>query len=281
MSIKPITQPAFFEIRKLLNLNSGIALNDDHAYLVETRLSDLGNEMGVATFGELFDRVRTNPKEMLPKIIHRLSTHETFWFRDKSFWNTLEKLILPKMFERLRLGTHRIRVWSAGCSTGQEPYSLAILIDELCQQRGTPTDINRFSILATDISEVVISTAKTAQYNTFDIERGLSKCRQNNYFIQQEKNNWKLREDICRRVEFRQINLIEDFTKKVGPFDIVLCRNVIIYFSPDFKKKFISKLVQVLANEGILFFGASESLRGYSEQLRISEFEGGFYYQRS
>lgn len=278
MSIKPITQPEFAKIRELLNTNTGIILNEDQTYVVETRLSSLGYEMGVATFGELFDKIRANPKQILPKVIHLLANHETCWFRDHSLWNTLEKLIFPQLFERLKIGKHKIRIWSAGCSSGQEPYSVAILIDELCQQQTIPACIERFSILATDMSDEILSIAKVAQYNAFDIKRGLSKHRRNTYFTQQQ-NNWQLNEEIRQRVEFRQINLIEYFTNPINHFDIILCRNVIVYFSTEFQQRVIPKLIKVLANNGVFFLGASESFQGYCAELKTNEFEEGVYYR--
>lgn len=279
MKIKPITQREFLKIKNLLKVHCGVALSDDQAYLVEARLTELGDEIKVATFGELYDRMLADSNKMLPDIIHLLTTHETSWFRDRVFWNILKKSILPKMFERLRTGTPMIRIWSAGCATGQEPYSLAMLIDEMCWQYGIPNYAERFFIFGMDISKFAISGAKIAKYNAFDIKRGLSEYRRNTYFSL-VGDKWQLCKSIRQRVNFSQINLIENFTH-LGMFDIVLCRNVIVYFSPEFRKDVITKIVQVLAKNGALFLGASESLYGYyPNDLKRVEFERGIYMER-
>jgi len=267
MSIRPkaITSQEFLKIKNLLEDYCGVALGDDQAYLVETRLSELNKEIGVRTFSELYDRM--------------IADHETSWFRDLSFWNVLEKAVLPIMFERLRTSHSTIKIWSAGCSTGQEPYSLAILIDEMCQRRKRLDCINKFSILGVDISKFAISAAITGFYNTFDTKRGLSERRRSHYFTP-VGHKWQLCEDIRRRVKFKQMNLMDDFSH-LGNFDIVLCRNVIVYFSPEFRKNMISKIVDVLAKKGVLFLGASESLYGYYPcKLRKIEFERGIYMER-
>ncbi|MCP4697399.1 MAG: hypothetical protein GY862_11185 [Gammaproteobacteria bacterium] len=276
--MKPITHEEFSKIRDILKVNCGVALNDDQEYLVETRLAGLGKEIGAANFSELFDSLLASRERLLPKVIHLLTTHETFWFRDNSCWNTLERFILPKMFKRLEAGALEIRIWSTGCSTGQEPYSLAILIDELCRMRGTPEYAEKFSILGMDISEAAISAARTANYSTFDINRGLSEHRRNIYFVPEGKK-WRLREDIRCRVEFGSINLMEDF-KRLGLFDIVLCRNVIVYFSPELREKTIVGISRVMAENAMLLLGAAESLYGCCpDKLKKIEFEGGIYHQ--
>jgi len=276
---KAITHQEFLKIKNLLRDYCGVALGDDQSYLVETRLSELAKEIGVSTFSELYDRMVAGSGNLLPEVTHLLTTHETFWFRDHSLWNILEKSILPTLFERLHTHKRTIRIWSAGCSTGQEPYSLAILIDEMCQRQQQLDFINRFSILGMDISKFAISSAKTGIYNTFDTKRGLSEQRRNTYFTPMG-HKWQLREDIRQRVKFEQINLLDDFSY-LGSFDIVLCRNVIVYFSPEFRKNMISKIVDVLAKNGMLFLGASESLYGYSlHKLKRIEFERGIYMER-
>jgi chemotaxis protein methyltransferase CheR len=279
VTIKPITPLEFTKIKNLLKEYCGVALGDDQAYLVETRLAELSKEIGIKTFSELYDRISADSEHLLLEVTHLLTTHETSWFRDSSFWNILEKSILPKMFEELNTHKRIIKIWSAGCSTGQEPYSLAILIDEMCRQRGLLNEVNRFYILGMDISKFAISTATTGLYNTFDTKRGLSEQRRSFYF-KPIGHKWQLREDIRQRVKFRQINLMNNFAH-LGSFDMVLCRNVIVYFSPEFRKMMISKIVDVLAKEGLLFLGASESLYGYyPDKLKKIEFERGVYMKR-
>jgi len=279
MYVKPINSFEFTKIKNLLKEYCGVALGDDQAYLVETRLSELCKELEIKTFTELYEEILKDSRHLLPEVTHLLTTHETSWFRDNSFWNVLKKSILPEMFERLRNNKNSIKIWSAGCSTGQEPYSLAILIDEMCHNQGLTSYIDKFHILGMDISKFAISTAITGIYNTFDTKRGLSEQRRNKYF-KSMGHKWQLHENIRRRVKFGYVNLIDNFSH-LGTFDIVLCRNVIVYFSPEFRKNMIEKIVNVLAKEGILFLGASESLYGYyPDRLQKVEFERGVYMKK-
>ncbi|MEK7483666.1 MAG: protein-glutamate O-methyltransferase CheR [Planctomycetota bacterium] len=276
-----LTQQEFIKIRDFLKTSCGIFLENDKEYLVKTRLFDLVNEAD-GNFTKLVEWALTNQKGMYQKLIHLLTTHETFWFRDDSFWNTLEKYIFPQLLKKIKRGED-IYIWCAGCSTGQEPYSIAILIDELCKQMQIPFSIERFNILATDISQEVLEKAKRGRYTEFDLRRGISECRKQLYFTpsnDQTLDSWQLHPSISQRVQFRPLNLIDDFMGTHGRFHLILCRNVLVYFAPEFKKSVLSKMANLLNPEGFLFLGASESIENTDDSLKKEEFENGKYYQK-
>jgi chemotaxis protein methyltransferase CheR len=274
--MQAITTLEFKQISKLLHDQCGINLQDDQHYLVQTRLSHFAESLGLHSFSQLFSRLQIEPEKLLPSVINLMTTNETFWFRDQSCWNALEKSILPALFKKLAQGSPEIKVWIAGCSTGQEAYSLAILIDELCLQQKRPEWARCFSIQAMDISLTALEIARTAQYNNFEIKRGLSLTRRNKYFEQAENNLWILRPNIRLRVHFDSINLTHDFSR-LGVFDLILCRNVTIYFTSSVRSRILSTMVKMLSPDGALLIGASESLWSEHGDLNVAEFEGCVY----
>ena len=213
---------------------------------------------------------------MISRVIDLMTTNETFWFRDTSCWNTLEKHILPDLFARIDNGEKEIRVWSAASATGQEPYSLAILIDQLCRRRGFPPVHDKFKILATDISKSALETARKATYDGFNIRRGLSDKVRDNYF-EPFGEYWCVKPEIVKRVEFREFNLLDPLFS-LGKFHLILCRNVAIYFSPDFKTNLFKKLNRVMHSDGFLMMGATESMMAHASEFKSVEFKGGVYY---
>jgi chemotaxis protein methyltransferase CheR len=277
--MQPITPLEFKQISKLLHDQCGINLRDDQNYLVQTRLSEFSESLGLHSFGQLFSRLQFEPEKLLPAVINLMTTNETLWFRDESCWNALEKSILPPLFKKLERTQQDIKIWIAGCSTGQEAYSLAILIDELCQQQKHPELARRFSIQAMDISQSALEIARTAQYNDFEIKRGLSLKRRDKYFEQHPSKVWVLRPNIRLRVNFAAINLTHDFSR-LGMFDLILCRNVTIYFTPAVRSKILSTMVKMLTPEGALLIGATESLWGNRGDFKEVEFEGCVYVKK-
>lgn len=273
-----ITALEFKQLSKLLHDQCGIYLQEDQDYLVQTRLSDFVESLGLQSVGQLITRLHSEPEKLLPNIINLMTTNETLWFRDNSCWNALEKAILPELFKKIAQG-YAIKIWVAGCSTGQEAYSLAILIDELCQAKNRLELVRYFSIQAMDISEKALHTARLANYNSFEINRGLSLARRNKYFEQTSHNNWLLRPHIRLRVHFDTINLTRDFSR-LGHFDLILCRNVTIYFTPQVRNQILSTMVNMLTPEGVLLLGATESLWHQRNNFKTAEFEGCLYIHK-
>lgn len=279
MAIPPITPLEFQQLSVLLRDQCGLYLQEDQAYLIETRLRDFVQSLGLAGYGELYLRLRYEPERLLPTVINLMTTNETLWFRDESCWNAVEKAILPALLQKLERGSGRVKVWIAGCSTGQEAYSLAMLIDEVCLKRGSPELARYFDIQAMDISLAALDLARSGRYNDFDIRRGLSEARRGRYFERQADNRWLLRPHIRLRVRFDAINLTRDFSW-LGKFDLIFCRNVTIYFTPPVRERILAQMAAMLEPGGALLLGATESVWGGRGSFRTVEFEGCIFISK-
>jgi chemotaxis protein methyltransferase CheR len=278
--MQPLTQLEFKQISQLLHEQCGIYLQDDQQYLVQTRLTDFAHNLGFNSFTQLINQLQNQPDKLLPTVINLMTTNETLWFRDNSCWNALEKSILPPLFNNKIAQGKEVTIWIAGCSTGQEAYSLAILIDELCKAKQKPELARLFSIRAMDISQTALQTAREAIYNSFEINRGLSISRRDKYFEQSSPNTWVLRPSIRLRVHFDTINLSRDFSN-LGQFDLILCRNVTIYFTSAIRQKILSTMVTMLNSGGALLLGATESLWNQRNEFKTVEFEGCIYIRKA
>lgn len=274
-----ITTDEFALLREYIREHCGIALGEEKAYLVETRLASLMAKNGCSNFGEFYRLAASNATVGLrEKIIDAITTNETLWFRDSHPFSILSDVLLPEATKDLISGTkEKVRIWSAASSTGQEPYSIAITIQEYC-------DVNRnvkpeqFEIMATDISSSALFLAKAARYDSIAVNRGLSAERCNRYF-DQEDTIWKLKDSVKSLVTFEKFNL-QDTPEKLGRFDIVFLRYVAIYFCVDFKKKIFERIARISSPTGFLILGAVESLRGISEEYNAHMHGGGYYYVR-
>lgn len=272
--IDPITPHEFTKIRDLLVSVCGIDLKPDQDYLVETRLSELATELGVANFGELHRSIVGDP-ELLPRVVDLMTTNETLWFRDDSCWATLKESLIPRLIEKARAG-EQVRIWSAASSTGQEAYSFVMLVTELLSATGEIRLLDRFQIVGTDISRAAVFLAKNGKYDPFTISRGLSKERLARFF-DQEETRYSLKEEIKSRVEFKVFNLMDSFMP-LGKFDLVFCRNVAIYFSIEFKTELFGKIARQLKPDGTLILGATESLFNLKTPFKDRSFKNGIYY---
>lgn len=275
--MQPLTKEEFNKIRDILLSTCGIILNDDQDYLVKTRLSELGNSLNAKSFTELYDFIITDQNRFIPILIDLMTTKETFWFRDDSFWNAMQSRIIPEFKQRLEEGTSKVKVWSAACSTGQESYSLAILIDEIGKKTNRPDFWKNIDILGTDISGYALETALRGTYDNFSIKRGLAEERKKNYFME-ENGSWKIREEIKQRVAFKHFNLLKAFNT-AEKYDLILLRNVAIYFTSDFKIELLNKIASVLKPNGYLFLGATESLHGVPSKFTPVEIEKSIAYR--
>lgn len=265
-------------LRDLIEKLCGIALGDEKAYLIETRLAGLLTENGCADFGSFYRLVAHDPNHQLrDKIVDAMTTNETLWFRDTHPFLILREKLLPKLAEDLASGNRfRIRIWSGACSTGQEPYSIAMSIHEFCR---TNSDIrpDQFEILATDISPSALMLAKLGRYDNAAVGRGLPEDLRNRYF-RQDGNVWVAGEDLKRLVNFRKFNL-QDAMDPLGRFDIVFMRYVSIYFSDPFKQQIYKGVAKLLAPDGHLVISAVESLRGISDDFIQQSHAGGSYFR--
>jgi chemotaxis protein methyltransferase CheR len=257
----------------------GIYLDNSKGYLVETRLSDLALASGCKTFGELYNRAKGDATRTLQrKIIDAITTGETLFFRDTSPFELLQHKILPDLIDRRTRSAPNgsaftIRIWSAACSTGQEVYSVAIVLKELL---GNSPRIN-IRLVGTDISDQAVATASRGIYNRFEIERGLPAEKLARYFTPLE-GGWKVRDELRATATFRTVNLLEDFSH-MGRFDIILCRNVAIYFTEPDRVQLFQRMGRALEPDGSLIIGSTESITGISSAFESKRYLRSVFYQ--
>lgn len=259
-----------------------IHLGEEKRYLFEARLGTLISESGATDIPEFIAKAKADATGRLrDKIIDSITTHETYWFRDTRPWEALEKSILPEFGNLLRRGEkHRIRILSAACSSGQEPYSIALLLHKL-KADGLLEGVNlsAFEITAFDISPGTLFLASAGRYSQLEISRGLPDYWRNNYFDPTPSNTWTLKAPVRSMVTFKKRNLQDDFTS-LGVFDLVLCRNVAIYFEEQFKSDLFNRLSQILFKDGLLMLGGTESLLSHQHLFTIEQVGGSFFYRK-
>ncbi|PIE57638.1 MAG: chemotaxis protein CheR [Desulfobulbus propionicus] len=257
---------------------SGIHLDASKKYLLETRLSSLVDKQNCNSYQELQRKAQADASRKIEQsIIDAISTNETLFFRDTGPFELLRNKIIPELIDKRTPGVPslktNLRIWSAACSTGQEVYSVAIVLKELLG------NFSRYSIklLGTDISDAAIAQASMGKYNKFEIERGLSKDKLGKYFTM-SGNSWKIKDDLRAMASFQKRNLMRPLTG-MGKFDIILCRNVAIYFTFDDRKKLFNKLADTLEQDGYLIIGSTESLTGVCPKFVPKRHLRSLYYQ--
>lgn len=254
-----------------LKKHSGLVLSSDKQYLVKTRLMPIMREHGLSTLSELTKRLRELGSAAISKqVIEAMTTNESFFFRDKTPFDHFKNTMLPSLMEA-RQNARKIRIWCAASSTGQEPYSLAITIKEM----GLKAAGWRFEILATDLSSEVLHRAKEGIYSQFEVQRGLQIQMVLKYFTQYG-DNWQIADDIRSMVQFQHVNLLDDFSRH-GTFDIIFCRNVLIYFDQDTKIGVLDRLVRQLPQDGYLILGAAETVVGLTRAFQPMPNKRGLY----
>ena len=235
------------------------------------------NRLGFSSYSELYYRAKSdNTGEITPQIVEAITTNETSFFRDQSPFDLLKFKIIPEHFERVenpeRKENKTLRIWSAACSSGQEIYSVTMILKELLGQ----LELYNVKMVATDISDGMVSKASKGIYTPMEVNRGLSPGQIGKYFYAEE-NNYKIRDELRAFVTFRKINLLEPFTG-LDYFDIILCRNVAIYFKPEDRKKLFTRFANQLNPNGILIIGSSETLLGICDCFQQREYRGTRYH---
>lgn len=278
MSPDPITTAEFRLLRDFIQEHCGISLGDEKAYLIETRLAGLMVENGCPDFGSFYRLAKNDPSPKLrEKVIDAMTTNETLWFRDTHPFVTLREKLLPPLADEIRNGSRfRIRIWSAACSTGQEPYSMAMVIHEFCKSN-PGIHPSHFEIVASDISPSALFLAKAGRYDENAMRRGLPDDMRARYF-HSDGHVWTVNDELKSLVTFRKFNL-QDAMDPLGRFDIVFCRYVTIYFAEAFKKRVFAELARLLEPSGHLVVSAVESLRGIADQFLPLTYAGGLYYR--
>lgn len=267
-------------ITRYIHNISGIHLDQSKAYLLETRLGGLLKEYKCSSYGELCRKAKTDAagKSIENKIIDAISTNETLFFRDASPFEVLQHKILPDLIDRRTAKSSGIlptpiRIWSSACSTGQEVYSIAIILKELLPDQKKCN----IKLLGTDISDAAVSQASYGTFNKFEIERGLAKDKLQKYFSQNGET-WKIKDEIRTMATFRKMNLMLPF-KTLGKFDIVFCRNVAIYFELEARKKLFNDIADILEPDGYLIIGSTESLTGICPRFGPQRHIRSIFYQ--
>ncbi len=266
-----------FELfRDFLEKTSGILLGSNKQYLVSSRLNRLMEQQGIKSLGELVQRIQTQPRSGLrEQVVDAMTTNETLWFRDAYPFEILKNRVLPEL---LKANPHqRLRIWSAACSSGQEPYSLSMTLDEY--ERAYPSQLRMGAqIVATELSGSMLAACKAGEYDSLAMARGLSAERKQRYFDEVAPGRWAIKPALRSRIEFRALNLLDSYAA-LGKFDIVFCRNVLIYFSAEVKRDILLRIHGTLKPGGYLFLGASEALNGLSDHYQMVQCSPGIIYQ--
>ena len=261
--------PSDYEfLRKLLKERSGLDLSPDKQYLVESRLIPLARRAGLPGIAELVAKIKGGDA-LTSEVVEAMTTNETFFFRDRIPFDHLRETILPALVQA-RANRRTLRIWCAASSTGQEPYSVAMCVKEFAALAGW-----RVEILATDLSQEVLEKSRAGIYSQFEVQRGLPIQLLVKYFTQTGEL-WQLNADIRAMVQHRQLNLLQDFAQ-LGTFDVIFCRNVLIYFDQDTKAGVFDRLSRMLEPDGVLLLGAAESVVGISDAFRPYPDRRGFY----
>jgi len=233
----------FEQFRTFLEKACGILLGTNKQYLVSSRLNKLMEQNGIKTLGELVQRMQSQPRSGLrEQVVDAMTTNETLWFRDTYPFEVLKSRVLPELI-KANPG-QRLRIWSAACSSGQEPYSLSMTIDEF-----EKTNLGQLKggvqIVATDLSPSMLINCKSGEYDSLAMGRGLSQERLQRYFDPKGPGRWVVKPAIRSRIEFRALNLLDSYAS-LGKFDVVFCRNVLIYFSAEVKKDILTRIHAML-----------------------------------
>jgi chemotaxis protein methyltransferase CheR len=258
-------------LRKCLKDRSGLVLSSDKQYLVESRLLPVARRAGLGGLGELVSTLkRGNADALMTTVVEAMMTNESLFFRDKTPFEHFRTTVMPAL-TAARRSSRTLRIWCAAASTGQEPYSLAMALKEM------ERDLSgwRIELLATDISNEVLEKARQGLYSQFEVQRGLPIQLLIKHFVQVGEA-WQIAPEIRAMVKYRQLNLLADFSH-LGMFDLVFCRNILIYFDQATKIDLLNRLAKIVASDGFLVLGAAETVVGLTDSFKIIGDKHGLY----
>ena len=258
-------------LRRCLKERSGLVLAADKQYLVESRLLPVARKADFASLGDLVQALRAGQDgPLMTAVVEAMTTNESFFFRDKIPFDYFRTIIMPALLEARR-STRTIRIWCAAASTGQEPYSLVMCL------KAMESEIAgwRIEVLATDLSSDVLQKARQGLYSQFEVQRGLPIQLLLKHFTQVGEL-WQIASDIRAQVRYRQFNLLSDFVQ-LGQFDVIFCRNVLIYFDQQTKIDVLNRLARITAGDGYLVLGAAETVVGLVESFKVAGEARGLY----
>ncbi|MCJ2115285.1 protein-glutamate O-methyltransferase CheR [Methylobacterium sp. J-001] len=266
-----MTEFEFEYLRTFLKQRSGLALTAEKRYLVESRLTPVCRRFGIAALSDLIGALKLGQDGAIERaVVEAMTTNETFFFRDRIPFDLFRDTILPEALVR-NASKRRLRIWCAAASTGQEPYSLAMLL----QEAGPRLAGWQVEIVATDLSTEVIEKARLGLYSHFEVQRGLPVQWLIKYFTQVGEQ-WQIAQSLRSMVDYRQLNLLHSFTS-LGQFDVIYCRNVLIYFDAPTKSDVLARLAAQLAPDGALLLGAAETVIGLTDRLSPNPKHRGLY----
>lgn len=248
-------------IAKVLKERSGLIITPDKQYLLESRLTPLARQRNLSGLEEIVQRMRGRDESLAREVTEAMTTNESFFFRDQKPFDQFRDTILPQMLAA-RSTRRSIRIWSAACSSGQEAYSLAMLLKE----EGPKLAGWRIEIVGTDISQEMLEKARAGLYSQFEVQRGLPIQLLVKYFKKKDET-WQIDSALRGMVQFREFNLLNDM-RTLGQFDVVFCRNVLIYFDQDTKGKVLERISQVMPDDGALYLGGAETVLGISDRFK-------------
>ena len=273
MDQSPIAANEYDLFRRYLEDACGIVLGENKHYLVTSRLKRVTEEFSFTSLSEMMSTlVKGNDRRLREKVIDAMTTNETMWFRDVYPFEIFKKELLPELAKN----NGPIKIWSAASSTGQEAYSISMSTSEF-QQSNPGKLTSNVEVVGTDISQTVVNKAKLANYDELSVVRGLSPERRDKFFSK-SGDNWQISQDVMKRTRFKELNLLNNYSL-LGKFDIIFCRNVLIYFSAEMKKDILERMAEILKPGGTLILGGSESPTGYTKKFVMKRYADGVVYR--
>lgn len=249
-------------MRDMLKTRSGLVVTPDKIYLLESRLTPLARRIGLEGLDDLVAKIRSEKDAgLITEVVDAMTTNESFFFRDKNPFDAMENSILPALREA-RGDKKQLRIWCAAASSGQEPYSLGLILKENWHLWSDW----RIEIIGTDISTKILDKARKGQYSQFEVQRGLPVQMMIKYF-EQKGDLWELSDEIRSMVQYKELNLLNTFDG-MGKFDVIFCRNVLIYFDTDNKAAVLDRMYDHLAPDGSVFLGAAETVLGITDRFK-------------
>ncbi len=258
--------------KELLKEKSGLVLSPDKSYLLESRLTPISKKWGFDDLEAMTKSLNGVPdKNMIIDIIEAMTTNETSFFRDMRPFDLFRDETLPYMLET-RVNKRRLNIWCAAASSGQEPYSLSMIIKEM----GAAFSGWNINILGTDISNEILDQARNGVYSQFEVQRGLPIQMLMKYFTQQDDQKWQINDDIKKTVKYEYFNLLDSMAS-LGRFDIIFCRNVLIYFDEATKADILERMSAIIEDDGIVFLGGAETVLGITDAFKPVPNKRGIY----
>ena len=266
-----MTPEDFKYISTLIKGQSGLTLTEDKAYLLESRLLPVARKQGMESLEQLIAKLKaSNDRALITDVTEAMTTNETSFFRDQKPFDLFRDILLPEMMEK-RAAQKSVKIWCAAASSGQEPYTISILLKEAAAKLAGWN----CSILGTDISHQILAKAKAGVYSQFEVQRGMPITMLVKYFDKMD-DQWQIKQEVKNAVTYKYFNLL-DSLKPLGRFDIVFCRNVLIYFDPDTKAKVLSEIADILAPDGMVILGGAETVLGISDRFAPVPGQRGVY----